>query len=148
MARKKAEKTEPKEQQANPLFELLDGMTINKTPWDELPEETRNALSPFMLNRFISSNEFLCMLAGEADRLKLGGKTYYEFMLDSLPKRKFYFNYKAYRTQKQESEDEKLIFAIEQEFEVGLTDAKRYLKLINKEEKETLISKWKDFYKK
>lgn len=75
----------------NPLFENLAKITNKKQPYDEDVK-----YDPYIINRFISMNEFYIKFANEANRLsfsKLPKKQQFNFYLHSLPKRFVRFNY-------------------------------------------------------
>jgi hypothetical protein len=95
-----------------------------------------------MINRFISSYEYLIPLANELSIQKLTDKQHYTILYTWVKKTKHYFNYTAYKVEK---ENPDLMIAIKKEYNIGNKEAKRYNKLLNNELREKLLKKWHDY---
>lgn len=127
---------------SNPLFDILNFICTKQYKWEELPEECRKGYSKFMINRFISSYEYLIPLANELSIQKLTDKQHYTILYAWVKKTKHYFNYTAYKVEK---ENPDLMIAIKKEYNIGNKEARRYNKLLNNELREKLLKKWHDY---
>lgn len=127
---------------SNPLFDTLNFICTKQYKWEELPEGCRKGYSQFMINRFISSYEYLIPLANELSIQKLTDKQHYTILYTWVKKTKHYFNYTAYKVEK---ENPDLLIAIKKEYNIGNKEAKRYNKLLNNELREKLLKKWHDY---
>lgn len=127
---------------SNPLFDTLNYICTKQYKWEELPEECQKNYSQFMTNRFISSYEYLIPLANELSIQKLTNKQHYTILYTWVKKTKHYFNYTAYKVEK---ENPDLLIAVKKEYNIGNREAKRYIKLLNNEIKEKLLTKWHDY---
>lgn len=127
---------------SNPLFDILNFICTKQYKWEELPEECRKGYSKFMINRFISSYEYLIPLANELSIQKLTDKQHYTILYTWVKKTKHYFNYTAYKVEK---ENPDLMIAIKKEYNIGNKEARRYNKLLNNELREKLLKKWHDY---
>lgn len=129
----------------NPLFELLDNFGSKKiTEWDELSEELQKGYNQFMINRFLSSYDYLVPILGLISTRKLSNKSHFTVLMELVKPMKHYFNYKVY---KKSEIDELLLKSILKEYDCGIREAKNYMTYISKEEKEELIEKYTDFFK-
>ena len=52
--------------------------------------------------------------------------------------RKLWFNYKAFKKEKQDKDEEFLIWAVSKEYEIGKREAKTYIELLTDDEKAQL----------
>ena len=131
------------------LFDVLDMIQGKRTPWEELPDGYKEAYSIFMINRFMSSVEFLCPLIDKISTLKtLTNEQHYYILTHSIPTgRKLWFNYKAFKKEKLEKDTEFYLWALMKEYQIGKKDAKLYLSLLSNGEKEQLKKKWEDIFK-
>ena len=127
---------------SNPLFDTLNFICTKQYKWEKLPEDCRKNYSQFMLNRFLSSYEYLIPLVNELSIQKLSNKQHYTVLYTWVKKTKHYFNYSAYKTEK---ENPDLMMAVKKEYNIGNREAKRYLKLLNNELREKLLTKWHDY---
>ena len=127
---------------SNPLFDTLNYICTKQYKWEELPEECQKNYSQFMINRFISSYEYLIPLANELSIQKLTNKQHYTILYTWVKKTKHYFNYSAYKVEK---ENPDLMTAVKKEYNIGNREAKRYIKLLNNDLKEKLLAKWHDY---
>ena len=120
MPRKKTTETSQSVSQTEPvekkigLFDVLEMIQGKRTPWNELSDEFKAAYVPYMVNRFVSSIEFLCPLISEISALKcLTPEQHYYILTHAIPTgRKLWFNYKAFKKEKQDKDEEFLIWAI------------------------------------
>lgn len=129
------------------LFDVLGMIEGQQLPWNELSEEFQKLYSPYMINRFISSKEQYAPIISKIDTLKLTPEQHYTLLCQIVDNRKrHYFDYKAYKKQKVEKDENLLIYACCHEYEIGAREAKTYINTMNDTVKEQLKTKWKDHY--
>lgn len=126
------------------LFDVLDSCTVYQKKWEELTLEEQKLWQPFIINRLVASNDNFAPILALGTRRPLSNKDHYNFIQSILGQQKYYFNMKAYKSDK---EDNLGIFSIQKHFIVGKTDAMRILAKIHPAELEQLKNKWESFYK-
>ena len=113
------------------LFDYLKALTERNEFLDFDNEEVRKGYQPFMINRFISMTEVFTQVVNEINRFSdIPKETHFRYFFSVLPKRRQFFNY--IKKPKDLSRDEKLVIA--NYFEVGLSDAERYINILSEEE--------------
>lgn len=132
------------EKKKNPIFEILGSICAKKYDWANLPDEYKSAYNQFILNRFLSSYEYLLPLINELTIKKLTNQQHYTILYTWVKKTKHYFNYEAYKT---EATDQDLIVALKKEYDIGNKEAKRYNELLNDAQRNILKTKWTDYIK-
>lgn len=132
------------EKKKNPIFEILGSICTKKYDWANLPDEYKSAYNQFILNRFLSSYEYLLPLINELTIQKLTNQQHYTILYTWVKKTKHYFNYDAYKT---EATDQDLIVALKKEYDIGNKEAKRYNELLNDAQRNILKTKWADYIK-
>lgn len=132
------------EKKKNPIFEILSSICTKKYDWANLPDEYKSAYNQFILNRFLSSYEYLLPLINELTVKKLTNQQHYTILYTWVKKTKHYFNYEAYKT---ETTDQDLIVALKKEYDIGNKEAKRYNELLNDAQRNILKTKWADYIK-
>lgn len=132
------------EKKKNPIFEILGSICTKKYDWTNLPDEYKSAYNQFILNRFLSSYEYLLPLINELTIQKLTNQQHYTVLYTWVKKTKHYFNYEAYKT---EAVDQDLIIALKKEYNIGTKEAKRYNELLNDAQRNILKTKWADYIK-
>lgn len=78
------------------LFDHLNGVTIDKTPWKSLTEDDKKTWSNYMVNRMFSMNMDMTVIMNEFQQFSggtLDSEMYYNLLLDVLPKKKYYTKY-------------------------------------------------------
>lgn len=114
------------------LFDVLKEVTKNQTPWDELTDEFKKEYSQFMINRFASSINLYIGPLAELDKYKVSDKVHHQYITSFFIKKDHYFNYKAYK--KEKNPDENAIPFLCKYFEIGAREAAQYLDLMSDEE--------------
>ena len=128
---------------SNPLFDTLNYICTKQYKWEELPDDCRKNYSQFMINRFLSSYEYLIPLVNELSISKtLSDKQHYTILYTWVKRTKHYFNYNAYKASKT---DTNLVIAVKKEYGVGNREAARYIGVLTEEIKEKLKAKWTDY---
>ena len=122
------------------LFDYLKSLTERNEFVDFDNEEVRKGYQPFMINRFISMAEVFTQVVNEINRFSdIPKETHFRFFFSVLPKRRQFFKY--IKKPKDLSQDEKLVIA--KYFEVGLTDAERYINMLSEEEIKEILEIYK-----
>lgn len=76
------------------IFTILDYLTYSKKPYEQLTDEEKEAINPYMLHRFISMNENYTGIANLAQNFPPTEKEkIYKFYLEFVPKNKVYLKY-------------------------------------------------------
>ena len=142
----KTSNVEPEEKKCS-LYDMILIAESVKTPWQDLTEEQQKLWTPFVINRFISSREEYATLIAMVEKYRLTPEQHYTFICSLIDgRRKHYFNYKAYKTDKATDDEKLLIWACSKEYEIGAREAKMYLADMKDDVKEALKAKWKDSY--
>lgn len=136
--------TENSKEKKATLFDVLDMCTVYQKSWDELSIDEQKLWQPFIINRLVASNDLFVPILALGTKHALKPKDHYNFIQSILGKQKYYFNMKAYKSNK---DDELGLFAIQKHFIVGKTDALRLIDNIHPAELDTLKRKWETFYK-
>ena len=131
------------EKKKNPLFETLNFLCNKQYTWDELPEENKKAYSQFMINRFMSSYEYLLPILCELTTITYTNEQHYRVLYEFVKRTKHYFNYNAYKVESKEDPD--LILAIKKEYKIGNREARRYNEVLTEPQKEYIKKRWSDY---
>lgn len=77
------------------LFDHLEGLTSKKTKWEDLTEEDKKTVNPYLLNRFISMNQYYLNKVNNINQFTydLDPKDIYNYYLNCLPNKKTFFRY-------------------------------------------------------
>ena len=122
------------------LFDYLKALTERNEFVDFDNEEVRKGYQPFMISRFISMAEVFTQVVNEINRFSdIPKETHFRYFFSVLPKRRQFFKY--IKKPKDLSQDEKLVIA--NYFEVGLTDAERYINMLSEEEINQILEIYK-----
>ena len=126
------------------LFQLLNDIHNDKTPWDNLTEGDKKAFSPYMVNRFLSMRMEYTELVNDLQKYTIGGalapREVYKLYSDILPKQKFYQKYiKSANTEKYNSE---LIDILTRYFKCSSSEVIEYIPFLGKEECKKILSKY------
>lgn len=133
---------EVKKKKSSPIFDILNFICTKQYSWKDLPEEYRKGYNQFILNRFMSSYEYLLPLLNELTIKRLTNEQHYTILYTWVKRTKHYFNYNAYKTEKIDSN---LVTAVKKEYDIGNREARRYIDLLTEECKAALLKKWADY---
>ncbi|WP_286983999.1 hypothetical protein [Haliea sp.] len=76
------------------IFTILDYLTYSKKPYEQLTDEEKEVINPYMLHRFISMNENYVGITNLAQNFPPTEKEkIYKFYLEFIPKNKVYLKY-------------------------------------------------------
>lgn len=129
------------------LFDVLNMIEGQKTPWNRLDDGYKKAYSQFMINRFVSSQPLYCPIVAELSCQQLTDEQHYLILCNVVTgNRKHWFNYKAYKKEKVEKDLDELIFACCKEYEIGHREAKMYINNLEETVKDQLRAKWAESY--
>lgn len=128
---------------ANPLFAVLNAIQSKEYKWEELPDEYVTAYNQFMINRFLSSYEYLLPLLSKISTQKLTNEQHYKILYNWVKKTKHYFKYDAYKTTKEV--DENLIKSIMLEYDISRKDALHYDTLLTNEQRNHIKAEWAEY---
>lgn len=110
------------------LFDVLKEITKNQTPYNELTDDYKKQYSQFMINRFASSISLYIAPLAEIDKYKVSDSIHHRYVTSFFHKKDHYFNYKAYK--KEKNEYESLVPFICKYFEIGPREAAQYVDLM------------------
>lgn len=120
-------------------MDLINHLTIKKTPWNDLSESDRKSMSVFLLNRWMSMNNDLLEIVDDLQEVtnRLPKREAYNLYLDILPKQKIGFRYvKGKKTDKYPKELTDIAIKY---FELGKDEVLNYLDLLTKEDFSELL---------
>jgi len=120
------------------IFDILNSISHTKVDLSE-EEDFDREYNAFMINRFLSLDESTVFYANEASKMSnLPGVVQYQFLLNSIPKKKRYFKYvKGVKKSKE-------INTIKTHFQVNESVAMELLEILTTKQ----LKKIKDFYGK
>ena len=130
------------EKKKNPLFDILNIICTKEYTWETLPEELKAVYSQFMINRFLSSYDYLMPLLDEVTTKHLTDEQHFTLLYTWVKHTKHYFNYNAYKAEKT---DPDLITALKKEYKINNREAERYNELLNDAQRKFLLDKWADY---
>ena len=134
----KDEKKTP-ERMGMKLFDYFNAMTLDKDFLDFNNEEVYSGYNSYIISHFISMPEMYVQLVNEINKYDLPKETHFRYFFASLPQRKQYF---PWIKRKKESTDQWVEY-IADYYQVGIKEAKQYLKLLDKEEIEEILEKYR-----
>ena len=123
------------------LFDTFKVVTKIQTPFFKLDDEFKKNYAPFMVNRFFSSNSSFVIPIASIDRYRISDETHYSYMTSFIPKRDYYFNYKAYKKVKDENEE--AVGSVCKYFEIGEREAREYIEMMSDSELENIVMLYK-----
>lgn len=124
------------------LFDWLNEITYNKSPWEKFTKEDQALFLPWMINRFISMNKNYVDMVNEVQQLNLPPDKLYAFYCQMIPKQKQFFKYIKGKKDK----DDPTVDIMAKTFEISKREAKEYTITIPKEELTTLVRLHKEPY--
>jgi hypothetical protein len=131
------------EKKKNPLFETLNYICNKQYTWEELPEDNKKTYSQFMINRFLSSYEYLLPILCELTSVKYTDEQHYRVLYAFVKRTKHYFNYDAYKIENKIDPD--LLLAIKKEYKIGNREAKRYNEVLTEPQRDYIRKRWADY---
>ena len=96
-----------------------------------------------MINRFMSSYEYLLPILCELTTITYTNEQHYRVLYEFVKRTKHYFNYNAYKVESKEDPD--LILAIKKEYKIGNREARRYNEVLTEPQKEYIKKRQSDY---
>ena len=128
------------------VIDILSLLENKQFEWNELAEDVQKSYDQFIINRFVSSKIQYVNVLAEVARYKMSNEQHYNLIKDLIAQQKHYFNYKAYKKEKDNSLDDLLIFALKKELEVGKREAESYIEFLSETDIKEVKAKWKPIY--
>jgi hypothetical protein len=116
---------------ARSIFEHIDGLTVNKTPWEQLRDVDKKSFDCYMILLWLGMNSDLLVFIDEIQIYGIGTlwskRELYKVLLDFLPQQKVYIKY--IKNQKGEKYNTSLVELIAKHYQVSKYDATGYLNI-------------------
>lgn len=129
----------PKTKKKSPFFSLVDHMGGDKCPWELLTDEERNAMSQYMVLKWLSTYEEYLPMFNFVSQVELSDKEFYTLMCEILRRQRHYFNSKIY---KKIEEDEFSLRCIEHEYFYSRRKSREYIVDIDPDELKYITDRW------
>lgn len=132
--RKKEDSVSEFKNKASTIIDFINYLTVEKRKWEDLTEEDKKAFQPFILNRFLSMDLYMCEAINQLQQYTIGmekdkvWRVYYEL----LPKQKFYLKY--IKAKDLEGIPEKDIQLLQKYFKIDENNSIDYFKVLNRTE--------------
>lgn len=75
------------------IFDWLNEISYNKTPWSSFTEKDQESFNRYMINRFISMKSDYIDIVNLVQKYPLSDKNLYNFYCKTIPKKKTFFRY-------------------------------------------------------
>jgi hypothetical protein len=75
------------------IFDWLNEISYNKTPWFSFTEKDQESFNRYMINRFISMKSDYIDIVNLVQKYPLSDKNLYNFYCKTIPKKKTFFRY-------------------------------------------------------
>jgi hypothetical protein len=121
------------------LFNHITAITQTQDPnyWDTLTDGDKKTWSSYMVHRFLSMNPDWAGVVNYAQTLDVSPKLMYAFYIDVLPKSRIWLKY--IKGKKSVNYSSELIELLCKYFELGTSDVRAYIELMDKTEIERII---------
>jgi hypothetical protein len=121
------------------ITEYLNALTKDKTELSFNDDEVAHDYNNFIINRFISMIDIFIPVVNEINQYDLPKETHFRYYQSILPKRKLFFKY--IKKKKDLTDTDKRYIATY--FEVGLKEAEDYIRLMDEEQVQQILNKYK-----
>ncbi len=112
------------------IFQWLDEISYNKTPWSSFTEKDQESFNRYMINRFISMKEDYIDIVNLVQKYPLSNVALYNFYCKTIPKSKTFFRYIK---PKKSMVNEELISILAKRFQLSKREIKDNYHLIGKD---------------
>ena len=75
------------------IFDWLNEISYNKTPWSSFTEKDQESFNRYMINRFISMKSNYIDIVNLIQKYPLSNMNLYNFYCKTIPKKKTFFRY-------------------------------------------------------
>jgi hypothetical protein len=112
------------------IFDWLNEISYNKTPWSSFTEKDQESFNRYMINRFISMKEDYIDIVNLVQKYPLSNVALYNFYCKTIPKSKSFFRYIK---PKKSMVNEELISILAKRFQLSKREIKDNYHLIGKD---------------
>jgi hypothetical protein len=123
------------------MFDFIDGVTHKKREWSNWSEMDQKAVSPFMMNRFLSMRMELTELINEFQTYTIGllrPQETYRLYFELLPNNKAFAKY--IKGKSEDKYEKALVEQIAEHYQVSRSEAADYLDLMDKTQCERILT--------
>lgn len=121
----------------NSLWEWIDEITYHKTPITSIDKESWKYFDPYMINRFISMDEYYLVIVNDFQTIPFENKEHYYLIYKNLlPKRKRFFKYIK---PKKNNFNPELITLLNMYFNCSTRETIQSLQILSKQELTNII---------
>jgi hypothetical protein len=121
----------------NKFFDILNYVTFEKKSWDDLTQEEKDSVNPYLLNRYLSMNSDYLELVNYIQTISHTEKEkYYKIYSNLIPKKKQWLKY-IKSSSKNESKE--LLEYLSKYFECSTREIKDYLKILDKKQIQEIL---------
>jgi hypothetical protein len=112
------------------IFDFIQEITFNKTPWDNFTETDKKSFEPYMINRYLSMEPKYIEIVNYVQGLNIQDKEkIYKIYSGLIPKNKVYLKYVKGKKMEHNSE---LTMYISEYFNCSMQEAKDYIEILDK----------------
>jgi len=129
----------PAQKKTKTIFQFLSALTDKKEKLDFSDTSVSKGYNQFMINRWLSMNEFTLMFVEDINTMNLTDEQHFDILFSILPKRKFYFDY--VKNNKSLSNDDYKY--ISDYFEISIKDAKNYSRILSVDDINGILTKYR-----
>ena len=111
------------------IFDWLNEISYNKTPWSSFTEKDQESFNRYMINRFISMKSDYIDIVNLVQKYPLPDKNLYNFYCKTIPKKKTFFRYIK---PKKDKMNDLLVSILAQDFNISKREVKDNQHLLGK----------------
>ena len=120
------------------IFDWLKEITVNKSDWDSFTDEQKDEFIPYMINRFISQNEYYIDVVNVVQRIPYTEKEkIYNVYKSLIPKRNVFLKYIKSSTP---TYPKPLLEYLANHIECSQTEASEYIPLLGKDNIKNILT--------
>jgi len=112
------------------IFQWLDEISYNKTPWSSFTEKDQESFNRYMINRFISMKEDYIDIVNLVQKYPLSDSALYNFYCKTIPKKKTFFRYIK---PKKDTMNDLLVSILANDFNISKREVKDIQHLLGKD---------------
>ena len=122
------------------IFDILKALTETKKILDFDKLSVRKGYSQFMINRWLSMNEFTLMFVEDINTLQnISDEQHFTILHSLIPQRRFYYEY-AKHSKNLSNTDHQYIADY---FQIGIRDAENYTRVMTDEDINGILDKYR-----
>ena len=112
------------------IFDWLNEISYNKTPWSSFTEKDQESFNRYMINRFISMKSNYIDIVNLVQKYPLSDMNLYNFYCKTIPKKKTFFRYIK---PKKDKMNDLLVSILAQDFNISKREIKDNQHLLGKD---------------